>query len=259
MATSDRPKVAAIIPARYASTRFPGKVIAPLGGHPVVAHTCARAREAQLPHEIFVATDDDRVVRALAPYGIATIMTSPDHPSGTDRIAEAARHVDADIVVNVQGDEPVVDPKTIDAAIRVLIDDPTTPMATARRRVTDPSFIANPNVVKVITDRHGRAIYFSRHPIPFIREESDRHMAASCYYQHIGLYAFRRSFLFEYATMEPTPLERLERLEQLRVLENGLPIAVVDTDYISLGIDTPEDLDEVNALMASGKIRLPAP
>ena len=255
MAANDHLRVAAIIPARYASTRFPGKVIAMLGDRPVVAHTYARACGATLVDEVVVATDDERVVEALAPYNIPIVMTRPDHPSGTDRIAEAAAAIEADIIVNVQGDEPVVDPHTIDAAVKALLDDPSIPMGTARRRITDADLIANPNVVKVITDIRGRAIYFSRHPIPFIREEADRAAAsAECYYQHIGLYVFRRDFLFEYARMAPTPLERLERLEQLRVLENGHAIAVVDTDYVSLGIDTPEDLAHVNALMQAGKV-----
>jgi 3-deoxy-manno-octulosonate cytidylyltransferase (CMP-KDO synthetase) len=254
MAANDHPRVAAIIPARYASTRFPGKVIATLGDRPVVAHTYARACQARLVDEVVVATDDGRVADALAPFEIPIVMTRADHPSGTDRIAEAAAAIDAEIIVNVQGDEPVVDPHTIDAAVQALLDDPAIPMGTARRRITDPALIANPNVVKVITDLRGRAIYFSRHAIPFIREECDRGEAAHCYYQHIGLYVVRRAFLFEYAQMAPTPLEKLERLEQLRVLENGHPIAVVDTDYVSLGIDTPEDLAHVNALMQAGKV-----
>ena len=253
MAAKDHPRAAAIIPARFASTRFPGKVIATLGDRPVVAHTYARTREATLVHEVVVATDDERVVAALEPFDIPIVMTRPDHPSGTDRIAEAAEAIDADIIVNVQGDEPVIDPHTIDAAVQALLDDPSIPMGTARRRITDPALIDNPNVVKVITDLHGRAIYFSRHPIPFIREETDREETPRCFYQHIGLYVFRRDFLFEYARMTPTPLERLERLEQLRVLENGHAIAVVDTDYVSLGIDTPEDLAHVNAMMQAGK------
>ncbi|MCX5757303.1 MAG: 3-deoxy-manno-octulosonate cytidylyltransferase [Candidatus Hydrogenedentes bacterium] len=240
-------KVLAVIPARFASTRFPGKIIAPLAGKPLVVHTFERTREAHLVDEVIVATDDARVADAVAPYGVPVAMTRADHPSGTDRIAEVAACSDAAIVVNVQGDEPLIDPNTIDAAIRALLDDASLPMATVRRLIVDRSFVDDPNVVKVVCDIRGRAIYFSRHAIPYVRDAADR--AAACYWQHIGLYVYRRNFLLRYARLPQTPLEKLEKLEQLRVLENGFDIAVVDTEYESIGVDTPEDLEKARALV----------
>ncbi len=242
------PVVLAVIPARFASTRFPGKVIAPLAGKPLVAHTYARACEAGRVSEVVVATDDARVAEALAPLGIPTVLTRADHESGTDRIAEVVRDRAVDLVVNVQGDEPLIDPRTIDAAVEALIADPEAMMATARRRIDDPSQIADPNVVKVVCDVRGRALYFSRYPIPYVRDEADRALAAGAHWQHIGLYVYRRAFLLEYAQWPVSRLERLERLEQLRVLERGHAIAVVDTEYQSIGVDTPEDLERVSAL-----------
>jgi 3-deoxy-manno-octulosonate cytidylyltransferase (CMP-KDO synthetase) len=240
-------KVLAVIPARFASTRFPGKIIAPLAGKPLVVHTYERAREARLVDEVVVATDDARVAAALAPYGVPVAMTRADHPSGTDRIAEVAARSDAAIVVNVQGDEPSIDPNTIDAAIRPLLDDSSLPMSTVRRLITDAASIDDPNVVKVVCDIRGRAIYFSRHAIPYVRDAADR--AVACHWQHVGLYVYRRDFLLRYAKLPQTPLEMLEKLEQLRVIENGFAIAVVDTEYESIGVDTPEDLEKARALI----------
>lgn len=247
MAPNGIPTILAVIPARYASTRFPGKVIATVAGRPLVAHTYARACEAELVSDVVVATDDDRVREALAPFGIPVVMTRADHPSGTDRIAEvAAQRPDAEIIVNVQGDEPLLDPKAIDAAIAPILDEPDIVMSTARRRLHHRHEIEDANIVKVVTDLRGRALYFSRCPIPHIRDVIDGE--ATCYWQHIGMYVYRRDFLAIYAGLLPTPLEKLEKLEQLRVLENGYPIAVVDTDYRSIGVDTPADLDRVRSL-----------
>ena len=245
------PHVLAVVPARYASTRYPGKIIAPLFGKPLVWHTYQRACEATLVREALIATDDIIVLEALKPFNVPVIMTRNDHASGTDRIAEVAAARRADIIVNVQGDEPLVDPKTIDAAIRPLLERPEVVMATARRRIADPKAVENPNVVKVVCDQRGDALYFSRWPIPYIRDEADRAAAPACHWQHIGLYVYRRDFLLEYARMPQTPLEKLEKLEQLRVLENGYKIAVVDTEYQAIGVDVPEDLREVEAAMAS--------
>lgn len=241
-------KVLAVIPARFASTRFPGKVIAPLAGKPLVYHTYERTCQSRLVSDVVVATDDERVVEALRPYDVNVAMTRPDHPSGTDRVAEVAARSDAAIIVNVQGDEPLVDPEAIDRSIQPLLDRPGLSMATARRRITDPDEIDNPNVVKVICDREGNAIYFSRHAIPFIRDEADRAAVPDCYWQHIGLYVYKREFLLNYAKMPVTPLEKLEKLEQLRVLEHGYKIAVVETEYQSIGVDSPEDLERVRAI-----------
>jgi 3-deoxy-manno-octulosonate cytidylyltransferase (CMP-KDO synthetase) len=240
-------KVVAIIPARFASTRFPGKVIADLAGKPLVVHVYERTLRARTVGEVVVATDDARVVDAVRPFGVPCILTRPDHPSGTDRIAEAVRQLDADIIVNVQGDEACIDPATIDATVQPLLDDPLLPMATARHRITDPKRIQDPNVVKVVCDANGRALYFSRSPIPYVRDVADA--ARACYWQHVGLYVYRKAFLLQYAAMAPTPLEQLEKLEQLRVLEHGHAIAVVETTYTSIGVDTPEDLEEVRRLL----------
>ena len=200
MSVGTETKVLAIIPARYASERFPGKVLAPLAGKPLVAHTAERTSQSRLVDETVVATDDARVVDALEPLGIRTVMTRPDHACGTDRIAEVARDSDAEVVVNVQGDEPLIDPDTIDATIQPLLDDPALNMATARHRITDPKDVDDPNVVKVVCDAHGRALYFSRCPIPYPRNPDE----SATHWVHVGLYVFRREFLLRYAAMPPT-------------------------------------------------------
>ncbi len=236
-------KVLAIIPARYASERFPGKVIASLAGKPLVVHTYEQTIRARLVSETVVATDDERVVEAIAPFGVKTVMTRADHSTGTDRIAEVAEGSDADIIVNVQADEPLVEPSLIDATVRPLLEDPDLPMATARHAIHDPALIADPNCVKVVCDAEGRALYFSRSAIPLLRDAGHDPLTEPIYWQHIGLYVFRREFLLEYAKMTPTPLERYEKLEQLRVLERGYKIAVVDAEAPCVGVDTPEDLE----------------
>lgn len=250
---STTPRVLAVVPARFASQRFPGKIIANLAGKPLVLHAYERAREANLVTEALIATDHDEVVRTLRPFDAKVVMTRDDHACGTDRIAEVAEKSDADIIVNVQGDEALIDPATIDRTIRALLDNPSVPMATARHRITDPEQIRDPNVVKVVCDRRNYALYFSRSPIPFIRDWSDRAANLQCYWQHIGLYVFRREFLLEFAKMPQSPLERIEKLEQLRVIEAGIPIVVVDTEYESIGVDTPEDLRHVADLLKHHK------
>jgi len=243
MASAARPFVLGVVPARFASTRFPGKVIANLAGKPLVLHAYERAKRAALLDDVIIAADDQRIVDALAPFGARVVMTSARHATGTDRIAEVIQGEDADIVVNVQGDEALIDPGTIDAAIRPVLDDPEIVMSTARRQIRELALVSNPNIVKVVCDQRGRAIYFSRSAVPFIRDEADRTAEPDCYWQHIGLYVYRREFLLSYAAMPQTPLEKLEKLEQLRVLEHGYKIAVVDTEYEGLGVDVPEDLE----------------
>jgi len=196
-----------------------------------------------------IATDHERVVEALRPFNVPVVMTRADHPSGTDRIAEVAEGSDADIIVNVQGDEPLIDPGTIDATIQPLLDDPDLQMSTACNLITKPELITDPNCVKVVCDARGRALYFSRSPIPYIRDAADRAAVPPCYWQHVGLYVYRREFILRYAKMPQTPLEKLEKLEQLRVLENGLSLAVVETEYDSIGVDSPEDLERVRKLI----------
>lgn len=251
----DNPKVLAIIPARYASVRFPGKVIALLADKPLVVHTYERTVRSCVVSETVIATDDERVVEAVAPYGVNIVMTGADHPTGTDRIAEVAASSDAEIIVNVQADEPLVDPALIDATVQPLFDDPDLQMSTARHAIHDPALIADPNCVKVVCDKDGRALYFSRSPIPFLRDDGHDAFADAVYWQHIGLYVFRRSFLLDYAKMAPTPLERYENLEQLRVLEHGYAMAVVDAAAPCIGVDTPEDLERARKALEAQSLK----
>ena len=246
MPVTVHPKVLAVIPARYASERFPGKMVADLDGKPLVYHAYARALEAELVDEAVIAADDPQIVEALEPHGAEVVMTSPEHCTGTDRVAEVAAHCDAEIIVNVQGDEALIAPKVIDDTIRPLLREPDVVMSTACHALTDERKVADPNVVKVVRDARGHALYFSRAPIPHLRDSGAQ---AVSHFQHIGLYVFRRDFLIVYANMPQTSLEKLEKLEQLRALENGYKIAVVETDYRCIGVDTPEDLEEVRALI----------
>jgi 3-deoxy-manno-octulosonate cytidylyltransferase (CMP-KDO synthetase) len=248
----------AIIPARYASTRLPGKPLLPIAGIPMIMHTVERALRASLVSRVIVATDDERVAAAVLSLGGEAKLTSPHAASGTDRIAEVAAHLDAQIIVNVQGDEPLIDPSTIDAAIRPLIEEETIQIGTTSEPITAIEDIFNPSVVKVVTDSQGFALYFSRSPIPHIRstsghtlEESlraDKRLLSS-YRKHSGLYAYRSGFLQRFASMEPSPLERLEALEQMRALENGYRIRVVEVDHRSIGVDTRQDYEQVKRLI----------
>ncbi|HOQ32795.1 MAG TPA: 3-deoxy-manno-octulosonate cytidylyltransferase [Candidatus Hydrogenedens sp.] len=243
--------VLVVIPARYGSTRFPGKMLADLCGYPLVYHVYRQAKKAKYVGEVLVATDDERIQSALEPMGVPVIMTRADHASGTDRIAEVAEKRTEEIIVNVQGDEPLLPPECIDSTIKPLLEDTQLQMSTACRNITDPSWIQNPNIVKVITNQKGHAIYFSRSPIPYIRDEEQRKNIEGIYWQHIGLYVYRREFLLHISKLPQTPLEKLEKLEQLRVLENGYSIAVVPTNYEALGVDTPEDLAHVEKILKS--------
>lgn len=233
-----------VIPARFASSRFPGKALAPLAGKPMLQHVFERASQARYLTRLVIATDNEEIAAAARAFGAPVRMTRADHPSGTDRAAEVASADKAGLVVNIQGDEPLIDPAAIDAAILVLLESPAIPMGTLKKCIEEPSEIHNPNVVKVVTDRQGNAIYFSRCPIPYAREQG------GTYYKHIGLYVYRREFLLDYPRLPAGVLERTERLEQLRALENGFTIRVAETDYESLGVDTPEDLERVAALYA---------
>src|SRR5580765_2302605 len=237
-------KILGVIPARFSSTRFPGKVLAPIAGKTMLQHVYERAALSTYLTSILIATDDERVYSAAKNFGARVRMTRSDHLSGTDRVAEAASAVDAEIVVNIQGDEPLIDPAAIDAAILPMVHEPELVMGTLKKRIEDAREITDPNVVKVVTDRAGDAIYFSRCAIPFEREKS----ANTAYFKHIGLYVYQRDFLLAYSALPVGPLETAERLEQLRALENGFRIRVVETEYESLGVDTPADLDRVSQL-----------
>jgi 3-deoxy-manno-octulosonate cytidylyltransferase (CMP-KDO synthetase) len=236
----------ALIPARYAATRLPGKVLADLAGKPMIQHVYERTGQARTVRRVLVATDDPRIREVVEGFGGEVVMTSPHHLSGTDRLAEAAQNLEYEIVVNVQGDEPMIEPEVIDAAVQPLLDDPTLRMSTLKVEITDERDIHDPSVVKVVTDRDGFALYFSRHPIPYPRDAAHGH-----WYQHIGLYVYRRDFLLEYARLEPTPLQLTEQLEQLKVLENGYRIKVLPTSHRTIGVDTPEDLERVRQLMGA--------
>jgi len=241
-------KITAVIPARYASTRFPGKALAEICGKPMIQHVYERASKASLVNEVIVATDDERIQRVVTSFGGICRMTRMDHETGTDRLAEVAETLDSDIIVNVQGDEPLIDPEMIDQAIRPFLSDLSLRMGTLKTRIRCLHDFLGPNVVKVVTDRNGFALYFSRSPLPFFRDKwrdlKDESFASGkllCY-KHVGLYVFRRDFLLEYAAMAPTFLELSEKLEQLRAIENGVKIRVEETDFESIGVDTPEDL-----------------
>ena len=252
-------KITAIIPARYASTRFEGKALADILGKPMVQHVYERVARASLVSEVIVATDDERILSAVRAFGGRAEMTGKGHETGTDRLAEVAARSDADIVVNVQGDEPLIAPAMIDEAIRPLVDDPAVAMATLKSRIKSLHDFLSPNVVKVVTDWEGYALYFSRSPLPNFRDKwndlKDEAFSSGkllCY-KHLGLYVYRREFLLQYAQMSPTYLELAEKLEQLRVLENGFRIKVVETEHESIGVDTPFDLEKViDRLRAKG-------
>jgi 3-deoxy-manno-octulosonate cytidylyltransferase (CMP-KDO synthetase) len=231
------PRAIVVIPARYHSTRLPGKALVDIGGRPMIEHVYRRAAAARGIAAVVVATDDERIAAAVRGFGGEARLTRPDHRSGTDRVAEVARDLACDIVVNVQGDEPTVHPESIEQVVAALLSGRVV-MATLRTALHDPHEIASPHVVKVVVDQAGDALYFSRAPIPCVREDR----RASAAYKHIGLYAYRREFLLTLASLAQTPLEQAESLEQLRALEHGYRIRVVETGYDSVGVDTPDDL-----------------
>lgn len=237
-------KVMCVIPARFSSTRLPGKPLALIAGKPMIQHVYTRACQAKLPQEVLVATDDEKVVETVKGFGGNVIMTSSEHPSGTDRLAEVAlKYSDVDVIVNVQGDEPMITPQVIDLLAEAFIKDPQLSMATLKTLMA-PEDYDNPNAVKVVTDFHDYALYFSRSLIPYPRKKPEDFKV----YKHVGIYAYRRDFLLQFAALAPTPMEQIESLEQLRVLENGFKIKVLTSDFQGIGIDTKEDLDAVNKL-----------
>lgn len=230
--------VLAVIPARYTSSRFPGKVLAKKTGKYLIQHVYERVCAASRVDDVIIATDDPRVSDACRQFHAPCAMTRPDHSSGTDRIAEAVADLAADIVVNVQGDEPEIDPSHIDRAIGLLHSDADAHIATLASSLTSQADIDNPNIVKVVVTLTGRALYFSRQPIPYCRDADG--IGNFTYRRHLGLYAYRKPVLMQISGWPPTPLEQAEKLEQLRALENGLTIAVADIEHTAEGIDTPE-------------------
>ncbi len=237
-----------IIPARYESTRFPGKLLYPLKGLPIIQHVYEHAKKASLPDDVIVATDSETIFETVLGFGGRAVMTAPDHQSGTDRIAEIAGAIEYDIIVNVQGDEPLIRAEMIDAVIS-LLDDHSASIGTLVKKIDDPGEISDPNVVKVVFDRDGFALYFSRAQIPFRAAHSE--FSSPAYYKHIGIYSYRRDALISLASMKQTLLERIEKLEQLRALENGVKIKIGETFFETHGVDTPEDIRKVEKCLST--------
>lgn len=236
-------KIACVIPARYGSTRLPGKPLKDIAGKPMIQRVYEQVSKATHPHVVIVATDDQRVFDVVEGFGGTAVMTDPNHLTGTDRLAEVARkHEDIDVIINVQGDEPLIEPALIDSLAVLFEDDAELKMATVGAPLLEEEY-NEPSAVKVVCNKKGDAMYFSRSLIPF-----PRNAFVNKPLKHIGIYAYTRDFLLTYATMEPTPAELTESLEQLRALENGVPIRVITTDARFVGVDTPEDLIRVNEI-----------
>lgn len=242
-------KTAAVIPARYASSRFPGKALAEILGEAMIVRVYRSVAECELIDQVYVATDDLRIKNTVEKAGGKAIMTSANHQSGTDRIAEAAAEIDAELIVNVQGDEPLIKAQSIAQAVKPFAKEEELKMSTLKRKITAQK-AEDPDLVKVITDQDGYALYFSRSAIPYYR---DAEAEEKNYYQHIGLYVFRKDFLLKYAEMERTPLEKAESLEQLRALENGFRIKVLETDASLIGVDRREDIKKVEKVLKQRK------
>jgi len=242
--------VLAVIPARYASSRLPGKPLAAIAGKPMIQHVVERVRQAQRVSRVIVATDDHRIVEAVEAFGGEATLTRSDHRTGTDRVAEVAAHIPAEIYVNVQGDEPLIDPATVDAVVEAIQEDSEVQIATPCTGISRRDDIMDPNVTKVVRDFDGNALYFSHAPIPWVRDTGDA--VSARHWKHIGLYGFRREAILEIATLPPGELEALEKLEQLRWLENGMRIRVVETDYDAVSVDVPGDILRVEALLRGG-------
>ena len=244
-------RIIGIIPARYASTRFPGKPLALIAGKSLIQRVVERCQKAQSLAEVVVATDDRRIADVAAKF-CRVEMTRDDHPSGSDRIAEVALRNQCDVVVNIQGDEPLIDPAVIDAVANALAD---SEMSTAATLIRHPEEYDNPNVVKVVVNSAGRALYFSRRTIPYLREAASRsvneQLAAFPFLKHLGIYGYRRETLLRLVKFPVSPLEQAEKLEQLRALENGIPIAVVKVNYDSVGVDMLEDVVRVEKILSS--------
>lgn len=238
-------KVICVIPARYASTRLPGKPLKLIAGRPMIQWVYEQAKKAEIPTEVIVATDDVRVYDTVLAFGGNACMTRGDHPNGTSRLAEVAeKFPDADVIVNVQGDEPMIPPEIIDRLANAFAEEPELKMATMKAQMQESEY-GDPSAVKVVTDQNGYALYFSRSLLPYPRNKSNLFKV----YKHVGIYAYTRTFLMQYAAMAPTPLEQVESLEQLRVLENGYKIKVLESSFQGVGVDTQADLDAVNKIL----------
>ena len=237
-------KILCVIPARYASTRLPGKPLADIVGKPMIQHVYERSAQATIPQQVVVATDDEKVFQAVQQFGGKVVMTSSEHQTGTDRLAEvASKYAEVDVIINVQGDEPLINPKVIDELAQEFLNDTALQMASVMS-IMDTEDYQNPNVVKVVTDLNNNALYFSRSLLPYPRVAGKVNV-----YKHIGIYAYKKDFLLKFAKLEPTPLEQSESLEQLRALENGYKIKMIKTKSKFIGVDSIEDLQTVNELL----------
>ncbi|OIO35085.1 MAG: 3-deoxy-manno-octulosonate cytidylyltransferase [Candidatus Omnitrophica bacterium CG1_02_44_16] len=239
-------KAIGVIPARYSSVRFEGKVLADILGKPMIQHVWESAKKAKTLDDLVVACDDDRIYKVVSDFGGRAVMTAKAHTSGTERITEVVTDMAVRLVVNIQGDEPLIHPSMIDDVVYSLTNNPELSVATIMKRIEDEKEITDANVVKVVVNKKGYALYFSRCPIPFVREEEP---GMRVHYKHIGLYGYTKDFLFTYKNLPDSKLEKLEKLEQLRILENGYPIRVIETKYETIGVDTREDLDKVRQWM----------
>ncbi len=240
-------KTIGVIPARWGSTRFEGKVLAKLKGKYLIQHVWERARKSKTLDSILIACDDEKILKAAESFGAKAVMTSKKHVSGTDRIAEAVGPLAVKVVVNIQADEPLIEPKVIDHLVQAVLDDKTCVMATVVKPIESREELENPNVVKVVIDQNRNALYFSRSPIPFNRDK--KKFDDISYYKHLGIYAYRKDFLLKFKDLPKSDLESVERLEQLRVLEAGFKIKTIETNLDTIGVDTPEDLARVEKLI----------
>ena len=238
-----------IIPARFGSTRFEGKLLADFCGKPVIQHTWENAKKSNSIDDLIIATDDKRIYNVAKGFGANVVYTSTAHKSGSDRLTEVAASIDANIIVNIQADEPLLHPAMIDDVVGVILKDRTLVMSTLCHKINCAAEIHDSNVVKVVFDRNGFALYFSRSPIPYERMGSDDKLQIIDYYKHIGIYAYAKDFLFTFKSLPQSRLEKTEKLEQLRVLENGYRIKVIETKFYTIGIDTPEDLEKAIELI----------
>lgn len=243
-------KTLAVIPARYASTRFPGKPLALICGKPMIYHVYQRAKECKFVNAVMVATDNIDIYEAVEKFGGWAVLTSPECQSGTDRIAEAVHHLDYEIIANIQGDEPLLDSRTADGAIKCLLDDRTAAVSTAYIKITNEQDYKSPNIVKVVRDKDNFALYFSRSPIPSLVRADKADSNDFWGYKHLGLYVYKRDALLEFTKLKPSFLERVEKLEQLRFLENGYKIKLIEAFKDSAGVDIPEDIARVEKMMA---------
>ncbi len=240
-------KAIGVIPARYSSTRFEGKVLADINGKPMIQHVWEKARQAMFLDEVIIACDDSRVAAVAKEFGAKVVLTAKAHASGTDRIIEVVNPLDVKVVVNIQGDEPLINPLMIDTVARTLLENDKLCMATLMKKIERVEEINDPHVVKVVTDKNGFALYFSRAAIPYYPANTDAE--SQVYYKHIGLYGYTKDFIFVLKNLPVSRLEKTEKLEQLRVLEEGYKIKVVETKFETIGVDTPEDLEKVREFL----------